>query len=84
MGIWWEDGRSKSDRLNHPLKYAEKNINLISNLVLRKILGFSKKEFALLKEASANSDGLIATEDQAMKTIKQGKVIDGPLKPNSN
>ena len=51
---------------------------------IMKELGFSTLEFKLLKEASANSDGLIATEDQAMKTIKQGRVVDGPLKPNPN
>ena len=45
-------------------------------------LGFSKQEFALLKEASNNSNALIATETQAMETIKQGKIVDGPLQPN--
>ncbi len=49
---------------------------------IMKELGFSKKEFALLKEASANSNALIATETQAMETIKQGKIVDGPLQPN--
>ena len=45
-------------------------------------LGFSEKEFALLKEASNNSNALIATETQAMETIKQGKIVDGPLQAN--
>ena len=46
-------------------------------------LGFSETEFALLKEASNNSNALIATETQAMETIKQGKIVEGPLKPNA-
>ena len=50
---------------------------------IMKELGFSKKEFALLKEASNNSNALIATETQAMETIKQGKIVDGPMQPNS-
>ena len=48
---------------------------------IMKELGFSKTEFALLQEASNNSNALIATEDQAMKTIKEGKIVDGPMKP---
>jgi len=46
-------------------------------------LGFSKDEFALLTEASNNSNALIATEDQAMKTIKEGKIVKGPHQPES-
>jgi X-X-X-Leu-X-X-Gly heptad repeat protein len=49
---------------------------------IMKELGFSKKEFDLLKEASANSNALIATETQAMETIKQGKIVEGPLNAN--
>ena len=44
-------------------------------------LGYSEEEFALLKEASANSNALIATETQAMTSIKEGKLADGPFKP---
>ncbi len=50
---------------------------------IMKELGFSDKEFALLQEASNNSNALIATETQAMETIKQGRIVDGPLKPKS-
>ncbi len=49
---------------------------------IMKELGFSKKEFALLKEASNNSNALIATETQAMESVKQGKIVDGPMQPN--
>ncbi len=49
---------------------------------IMKELGFSEKEFALLKEASANSNALIATETQAMETVKQGRIVDGPMKAN--
>lgn len=44
-------------------------------------LAFSAQEFALLNEASNNSDALIATEDQAMRSIQQGKIVDGPHQP---
>ncbi len=43
-------------------------------------LGFSKQEFAFLTQASNNSNSLIATEDQAMKTIKFNKIAEGPYK----
>jgi methyl-accepting chemotaxis protein len=42
-------------------------------------LGYSEKEFAYLKEASANSNALINTETQAMTSIKEGKIVDGPF-----
>lgn len=41
-------------------------------------LNFSSAEFALLKQASDNSNALIATEDQAMKSIKEGRIVSGP------
>lgn len=41
-------------------------------------LNFSASEFELLSEASKNSNALIATEDQAMKSIQQGVVVAGP------
>ena len=41
-------------------------------------LNFSREEFALLKQASDNSNALIATEDQAMKSIQQGRIVEGP------
>ncbi len=50
---------------------------------IMKELGFTKTEFALLQEASNNSNALIATETQAMETVKQGKIVDGPLQANS-
>ncbi|WP_419812007.1 methyl-accepting chemotaxis protein [Bacterioplanoides sp.] len=46
-------------------------------------LGFSEQEFALLQQASNNSDALIATESQAMAIIEQGKMVSGPFQPRS-
>jgi len=46
-------------------------------------LEFSRKEFALLEQASENSNLLIATETQAMASIKAGRIISGPFKPYS-
>lgn len=44
-------------------------------------LNFSDQEFALLKEAQENSNALIKTETQAMESIKQGFIVDGPFQP---
>ncbi len=49
---------------------------------IMKELGFTKKELALLQDASNNSNALIATEEQAMKTIEKGRVVEGPRKPD--
>ena len=46
-------------------------------------LHFSKAEFDLLDQASENSNLLIATETQAMESIKAGRVVSGPFKPNT-
>ncbi|MGL1902496.1 MAG: methyl-accepting chemotaxis protein [Fibrobacterales bacterium] len=47
-------------------------------------LGFSKKEFALLDQASKASQGLIATETQAMTIIEDGMFVEGPFALNEN
>ena len=44
-------------------------------------LNFSAKEFALLKHANEQSNALIKTEDQAMKTIRDGRIVTGPFTP---
>lgn len=44
-------------------------------------LNFSASEFSLLKQASSNSNALIATEDQAMRSIQAGEFVDGPHQP---
>lgn len=41
-------------------------------------LNFSQQELTLLEEASAKSDALIATETQAMQSIKNGQIVAGP------
>jgi methyl-accepting chemotaxis protein len=83
---YWDIVNWRNGKIPRP-EYVNKDLyrnKLKKQIDIMKELGFSSQEFKLLKEASANSDGLIATEDQAMKTIKQGKVVDGPLKPNPN
>ncbi|WP_076419334.1 methyl-accepting chemotaxis protein [Colwellia sp. UCD-KL20] len=47
-------------------------------------LNFSSSEFALLDEASNNSNALIETETQAMESIKAGKIVEGPYSPLPN
>jgi methyl-accepting chemotaxis protein len=51
---------------------------------IMKELEFSPSEFALLKQASDNSNALIATEDQAMRSIQANQFIIGPHQPKSN
>ncbi|MCH1520049.1 MAG: methyl-accepting chemotaxis protein [SAR324 cluster bacterium] len=83
---YWDIVNWRNGKIPRP-EYVNKDLyrnKLKKQIDIMKELGFSTQEFKLLKEASANSDGLIATEDQAMKTIKQGRVVDGPLKPNPN
>ena len=83
---YWDIVNWRNGKIPRP-EYVNKDLyrnKLKKQIDIMKELGFSTQEFKLLKEASANSDALIATEDQAMKTIKQGRVVDGPLKPNPN
>lgn len=44
-------------------------------------LGFTEEELSLLRKAADNSNALIATETQAMETIEQGRIADGPRTP---
>ncbi|MGI2111109.1 methyl-accepting chemotaxis protein [Shewanella frigidimarina] len=47
-------------------------------------LNFSKAELTLLSEATKNSNALVATETQAMESIKQNKIIQGPFQALPN
>lgn len=47
-------------------------------------LGFTEEELALLRKAADNSNALIATEAQAMETIEQGRIADGPRTPRKD
>lgn len=42
-------------------------------------LNFSKAELSMLTEAGEYSSALIATETQAMESIKAGQIVDGPF-----
>lgn len=53
-------------------------------LDIMKELGFTPKEFELLKEAGAHSDALIATETQAMNSISSQAFVEGPWQPLPN
>ena len=46
-------------------------------------LNFSDSEFSLLAQAGKLSNDLIATETQAMETIREAKLIAGPYQPAS-
>ncbi len=51
---------------------------------IMKELNFSANEFTLLEKANSYSNTLIATEEQAMQTIKNGKVAQGPFQKSPN
>jgi len=51
---------------------------------IMKELEFSPQEFSLLKKASDNSNALIATEDQAMRSVQANEFIAGPHQPTAN
>jgi methyl-accepting chemotaxis protein len=48
---------------------------------IMKELSFSPAEFKLLDQANANSNALIATETQAMESVKAGVIMKGPYTP---
>jgi len=50
---------------------------------IMKELEFSSDEFLLLKQASDNSNALIATEDQAMRSVQTNTFIEGPYQANN-
>ncbi len=73
--VKWRNGDAPRPRTTDPDLYPgvrKKQSDIMTEL------NFSSKEFALLKEASNNSNALIATEDQAMKSIQQGQIVSGP------
>ena len=51
---------------------------------IMKELNFSTKEFSLLDDASKKSNALIATEDQAMRSIQSNSFASGPHSPRDN
>jgi len=73
----WRSGKASRPMDTHPRLHPGKNIEQTK---IMEELGFSKKEFALLEKARANSDGLIATETQAMKVVASGSFAEGPWK----
>lgn len=83
---YWKIVDWRSGKIARPLD-IHKNLYPGKVVAQRKImeeLGFTKGEFDLLDQASANSQALIATEDQAMQSIKQGVIVDGPHKILAN
>ena len=76
----------RSGKMPRP-NYVHENLHRGETIKQQEImeeLGFSPQEFDFLKEASAKSNALIATETQAMESIKQGKFINGPFGMNSD
>ncbi len=73
--VSWRSGESpRPEYVNNELYRGE----VKEQRVIMEELGFSEAEFGLLKEARNNSDGLIATETQAMESITKGKFVEGP------
>ena len=76
--VKWRSGEMKRpDYVNESL-YRGK---LKKQSEIMKELNFTSQEFALLDEAGANSAALIKTETQAMESIRDGKIVEGPFSP---
>ena len=73
----WRSGKDARPTDVHPRLHPGK---IIEQTKIMEELGFSKKEFSLLEKARANSEGLIATETQAMKVAATGSFAEGPWK----
>jgi methyl-accepting chemotaxis protein len=75
--VKWRSGEiARPDYVDEALYRGEvkKQIEIMEEL------NFSETELTLLKEASNNSDALILTEGQAMESIREGRIVDGPFK----
>ncbi|WP_310599880.1 methyl-accepting chemotaxis protein [Desulfobulbus sp.] len=73
----WQSGKAARPADVHPLLHPGERL---AQKKIMEELGFSPKELALLEQARANSDGLIATEAQAMKVVATGAFAEGPWK----
>jgi len=81
FNAYWDIVKWRNGELPRPHS-VDKNLHRGKNKKQSDIMSeleFSPQEFALLKQASANSNALIETETQAMESIKQGHVVDGPF-----
>jgi len=77
--VKWRNGDIKRpDYVNAELYRGERK----KQSGIMKELNFSDSEFALLAKAGQLSNDLIATETQAMETIRDNKIIKGPFSPN--
>ncbi|MDC7224281.1 MAG: methyl-accepting chemotaxis protein [Spirochaetales bacterium] len=48
---------------------------------IMKEIGFTEEEFTMLREIGDMSNDLINLEDQVMRSIKAGEILDGPVEP---
>lgn len=83
---YWDIVKWRSGEIARP---SSVDYHLYPNTVrkqsdIMKELNFSAQEFSLLDEASNNSNALIATEDQAMRSIQSNNFASGPHQPLPN
>ncbi|WDD98593.1 methyl-accepting chemotaxis protein [Thalassomonas actiniarum] len=74
--IKWRNGESPRPDNTDPALYP--GVKKKQSDIMRE-LNFSRQEFDLLALANKNSNALVATESQAMESIKSGYVVDGPF-----
>ncbi|WP_281561468.1 methyl-accepting chemotaxis protein [Thalassomonas sp. RHCl1] len=74
--IKWRNGESPRADNTDPALYP--GVKKKQSDIMRE-LNFSRQEFDLLALANENSNALVATESQAMESIKSGYVVDGPF-----
>ena len=78
--VKWRNGEEQRPMSADPALYPGK-IKKQSDIM--KELNFSDAEFTFLAQANTNSNALIKTETQAMESIKQGRIVNGPFNANS-
>jgi len=76
--VKWRNGESPRPSYVNKSLYRSK---VVKQSDIMKELNFSDSEFALLAKAGQLSNDLIATETQAMETIRDSNVIAGPFLP---
>lgn len=76
--VKWRNGEAARPGTVNPELYPGQ-VHKQSDIMLE--LGFSDQELALLQEAGKNSNALIATESQAMDTIYNNQLAQGPFVP---
>lgn len=77
----WRNGDSpRPDNVHKDLRPGE----TVEQRQIMRDVGFSDEEFNMLDNIANMSNNLIKLETQAMESVKQGKIVDGPARAYKN